>query len=99
MKFTTFSCADISTCHMTPEDAKLLNKNAASCVVARYTEGWICWVAVDESSWIDQKQSLVDAGFSGAFINLFRDLHKYGIPYCHFDADGKKVGRAPEFDW
>jgi len=99
-KFTTYRIADVSTLHIQPRDGELLD--AEDCPLRLATTdskaGTILSVPLDPEDWQDEKRTLMEFGFSEAFINIMQALHDQQIEYVRFDADGD-VDEWPQFDW
>lgn len=108
MKFETYKIADISTKYITAADGQLLSQQDAPNHVASIDAfsigdeppGDIYAVLQDEASFQDQLNATKAFGFSESFLNILKALHKQGIPYVRFDADGGEVeGDLPMFEW
>lgn len=98
--FTTYPYADISTAHVSQDDAKLIAEKGRDLygIIATYPEGWFCWVPVDD--WSPELVRLWESqGLSQSYIKLQRKLMESGITYARFDADGHSVTGIPLNDW
>lgn len=98
--FTTQRYADISTAHVTRDDARLITEKGRDLdgIIAIYPEGWFCSVPVDD--WcLEQVELWERQGLSSNYINLQRKLMEAGIYYARFDADGFPVSGLPTFNW
>lgn len=94
--------ADISTCHITEDDAKKLQELAEryddgrgsfSPTVYSYEEGFFVYVSDNYLS--DYK----NASMSSAFINLLAMANKQRMAYLNLDIDGEIYDELPQFDW
>lgn len=99
MTFTIYQCADIRTTHITARDGALLETAEFPGLVADFETGALVAVFVNEDLFERQIEELKSAGFSEAFLNIMKELHKQGIPYVRFDGDGEEVEGAPVHDW
>ena len=106
-KFNACSLADISTCHITEKDGRLLSNPALYGHVASIDAvlpgdeppGDIFWVPQNEDMFRVQLQEFKDIGFSETFLNLFQLLRDQHINYVKIDADGSEVPGLPTFEW
>jgi hypothetical protein len=100
-KFTTYKIADISTCHITEKDGQLLEKKRCPLRLAETDSksGTILWVPQDAETWLDEQRTLIELGFSEAFLNIMQALHEQKIEYVRFDADSDVDDEWPTFDW
>ena len=108
MKFETYKVADISTKYITASDGSILgNQNAPGHVasvdplcIGDEPQGDIYAISLDKETFQEQVANTKAFGFSEAFINILKELHKQKIPYVRFDSDGGEVeGKLPMFDW
>ena len=105
-QFETYQVADISTKYITPKDGKLINNPQApshiACVDPLVTggepQGNIFAVTSDPATASLERKKLPEFGFSGAFLEIFKQLAHQNIPYVRFDADGGEIEGAPIFE-
>lgn len=97
--FQTQRYAEISTCHITEGDAKLLLEPDTRFVLA-VGKGTFAFVPDAEVVTLDELgEDLKEAGFSEAFRNIFQDLQTRGISYVRFDDDAEMNDTLPFFEW
>lgn len=95
--------ADISTSHMTGQDAVLLSEwdsrlsidRASIGLIGSYEYGYAMRAPWDEET----LEQLKSAGFSAAFRNVLVTLREAAIHYVFFDQDGYVVDEFETFEW
>lgn len=101
-EFTKFVIADISNSHITKRDGELMTAEYIPFLLADVVgdTGSILFVPEPKVTSAEEcATTFRDLGYSEAFIALFLELQKQGIPYVRFDADGSFVKGAPVFEW
>jgi len=92
-----YKVADISTAHITKEDARLLHEMNSCGEAPSYYEldeyGWL--VNVDPADWAPMKE----LGYSNTFVALLMRAKMEGCSYLRLDRDGPVVDELPSFDW
>lgn len=86
---------DMSTGHMTREDAEFLTKEAhgGTAPVYELSEyGWLVYVGEIEDNWPDD-------ALSPAFRKVLEWAAKMYCDYVRFDRDGRVYEFLPTFDW
>ena len=107
IKVETYLVADISTKYITAKDGELIGAQNAPDHVASVdplveggqSQGDIFAVQLERVTFRGQVKRLQEFGFSREFVTIFKHLHKAGIPYVRFDADGGEATGLPTFDW
>ena len=95
--------ADISTCHVTQEDAKRIEELGQKIpgVISVYPEGW--WIYLPRMEDSDEKichlDDLIAAGMSKPYVTVIAALYIADIHYARFDADGAQHPALPQFEW
>ena len=106
---------DVSTCHITENDAALLDSSKV-VVVHKYEEGYFVFVPEDPNDFYDfiglhciinrtvtdiesEEQIFTDAGFSKDFVNLMKLARQHGCKYLQLDRDGREYGDLPKYSW
>jgi len=88
-----FRVLDICTCHMTLEDARMLEENIRDLSAYELGEyGWLCYVGEISDNWNTD-------GWSEAFVNVLKKAKELGCDYVRFDRDGREYDELPVFDW
>lgn len=90
-----FKVLDISTGHMTKEDAEKLSLNdpdktlgLPSYELDEY--GWLVYIGEMEDNW---------ANMSPEFNKVLTLANDLGCDYVRFDRDGREYPELPSFDW
>jgi len=93
---------DISTGHMTKNDAVLLDRSPededSPAIVYKYDEGYFVYVG----DFLDERHNYEDYrdyGFSDAFTDILLFAKKTGMKYVQFDCDGASYCDLPNFTW
>ena len=86
--------AELSTGHITRDDAKLLEKGAVPGQIGAYPYGFIVLTGAHEKS-----TELLAWGMSHAYVDLLRLLHRRKFYYLFLDRDADLVDGLPAFDW
>jgi hypothetical protein len=88
-----FKVLDLSTVHMTEEDAEKLNPcsgiQSLSYELGEY--GWLIYIGEMKENWGDE--------MSEAFMNALKEAKELGCDYVRFDRDGRTYEELPVFDW
>lgn len=100
----------ISTGHLTPEDAKLLEKRSEEkskvCVdlsgdpliCDAVPFGWVVYVGCFKED-LDYGEELMEFGYSHNLVSLLKRLYDAGVVRVRFDQDGILLAQLPQFDW
>ena len=94
---------DVSTSHVTEEDAKILDslhdsgEDPTRVIPKRF--GW--WVNVpDDDEWIERStEGWKDRGMSDAFIGLLNYARTKGCSWVNLDSDADYEDGLPTFEW
>lgn len=94
-----FKHADLSTGHITENDAKILTNNsetnlAPDVVVYEYEYGFFIPI-LDH---MDYKQ-IRSAGLSEAFVKILKRCKKEGVQLLRLDCDGSEDDKLQKFEW
>jgi hypothetical protein len=68
-------------------------------VIARYAEGFFCFLAPDDTDFAEYLVACKTAGFSRAFIRLLCRARREGNYLLRLDADGNDAPGLQRFDW
>ena len=88
-----FPVLDVSTAHMTQEDADQLSAEyrCGQAPVYELSEyGWLCYAGEIEENWDKM---------SPAFLNVMRAAKELKCDYVRFDRDGREYPELQKFDW
>ena len=87
--------ADISTAHLTKEDARLMESGTDSPgFIGQFEYGYF-WVTAAHR----EQATLRKLGYSETFITLLGRLNIMRIYYVAFDQDADALDDVPTFDW
>ena len=86
--------ADLSTSHVTREDAELLNAGDVPGQIGNHEYGWVV-----ATHYHDRAEELLQHGMSQSYVGLLKLLHKRGFWYAFFDRDADQVAGLPHYDW
>jgi len=98
--------ADVSTAHLTREDADRLEDDLTSKhvpgFIGKFAYGY--WMetyayASEMSAIADIKRDIETCGMSESFVKLMRDLCERNIYYVCFDEDGYEFEEFEKFEW
>jgi hypothetical protein len=107
-KLTYFKYADVSSNHITKEDAAKLDstakdKNNFLPIVRKYAEGWYVYVGGklgngdgEHAAYYEEFKVL---GMSEDFLKLCNFASKQDMHFICIDADGTEYQELTEFDW
>jgi len=88
--------ADISTAHITREDAARLDQEAIGHPPVRYPLGEYGWlINVEPSDWVTMKE----LGYSDALLAILMRCKKENCSFLRLDRDGPTVEGLTVFDW
>ena len=105
MEITCFPHADVSTRHITKEDAERLDELALELMyggrtpvtIAKYPEGY--FLSVPSELTLDDEDFKRAMGVSDALIGLMVYLSELDVHILRLDADGTRHDNLPKFDW
>ena len=109
-RLRTYKYADVSTMHVTKEDADLLAVDARirsgkrdpripALIVFGYEEGFFVHVPEDEETFKDGLRMAKRHGYSKGMLKLLRLARDEGASFLRLDADGEPYGGLRTFDW
>lgn len=91
-----FKVLDISTGHLTKEDAERLgnesNKGLAP-VYELHEYGWLVYVGEIEDNWQNEPE------MSEHFVKVLETANELGCDYVRFDRDGREYPELQKFEW
>lgn len=88
-----FKVLDISTGHITEDDAKRLEANEDRITAYSLHEyGWLVYIGEIIENWPKKY-------WSPAFRKVLRVAKELGCEYVRFDRDGTEYDGLPKFDW
>ncbi len=103
LKLTLYTYADVSTGHISENDARQLAEDAANydapgpgLVVLRYPEGFFVNTAVADDADAMREQ---EGRYTPELLGLLRVACEQGAFWLRLDADGHRVEGAKTFDW
>lgn len=93
------SYLDVSTAHITPQDAEILETYPDELIMEAHREyGW--WIWVDSDSDIPSiLKRLRNAGLSENFCMIMAKAKCNGCSWILLDRDGPWHADIPEYDW
>ena len=86
--------ADLSTKHVTREDARLLEECGVPDQIGKYDYGYVVRTIGGQ-----KPNALLIHGMSQAYVNLLQQLYRRNIHYLFLDQDGEIVDGIRHFDW
>jgi len=99
MRFHDYKVVEVSTIHISANDAKLLQHTFCPVSVYDYPEGFFIHVAGEKYRGLELKQDARSFGFSEAFANLLEMAHASGAKFLNLDADSFVYDELPKFQW
>lgn len=98
---------DVSTCHITKNDADMLTKAANSYdfhdpIVYEYREGFFLPIMSgkgERASMLECMDGYREKGYSSAFFKLLHYALNKRVSIIRLDADGDHIADLPENDW
>lgn len=93
---------DVSTGHITRDDAALLHAESDACLPAlivfrRDDTGYFVHVPHDDVE--ESERAMRDAGYSRELVDIVRIAHAEGASMLHLDAGAASSEKLPVFDW
>ena len=91
---------DMSTCHVTEADTKILDKNEfdSPIVVYKYDEGY--FIPIPNQVYTKgMGKGLVKYGYSKEFANIVDICMNQKYDFLRLDCDGKEYDQLPKFNW
>jgi hypothetical protein len=90
-----FEVLDISTCHLTNDDADrlTLNDSEKTLGLPAYTldeYGWLVYIGETGDNW---------GNMSPEFKEIMKQASELGCDYIRFDRDGREYDDLPKFEW
>ncbi len=91
--------ADISTGNITEADGKLIANPHCPYLLALHVDNCGSFMYVPDLGDQDMRETLAAAGFSIAFLDVFKLARRQGIQIVRFDADAPLQPGFPVFEW
>lgn len=100
MKKVICTTADISTIHITQEDAKILDREAKSGnslpILAELEDGYLFFREDVRNIQEDIRALGLSAAFENLYIYFFEEI---GVDYLMIRSIGEEIDHLPKFDW